>query len=115
MGVVNAVTGTPSAMASRNKDHPLETWMVRIRGRVQGVGYRYACVDHARALGIKGWVRNRSDASVQALLQGAPTTLAAMCDWLCSGVAAAIVDELEVSVIEPPFQRFDDFDRWPTL
>jgi acylphosphatase len=102
-------------MATRDKDGPLETWLVRISGRVQGVGYRYACIQQARAVGITGWVRNRMDDSVEAMLQGSPGTLSAMCDWLRDGVPAAIVDELEVTVVNPPFQRFDRFERLPTL
>ena len=61
------------------RDDPLETRLVRVHGRVQGVGYRYACVQHARALGVTGWVRNRMDDTVEALLQGTPQQLARMC------------------------------------
>src|SRR3954465_11712217 len=48
---------------------------IRVRGRVQGVGFRYALRDQAERLGITGWVRNRSDGSVQALLQGEQAAL----------------------------------------
>lgn len=102
-------------MEARDKDGPLETWLVRISGRVQGVGYRYACIQQARAAGITGWVRNRMDESVEAMLQGSPSALSAMCDWLRDGVPAAIVDELVVTALNPPFQRFDRFERLPTL
>ena len=57
-------------MDSGDEPGALECWLVRVRGRVQGIGYREACVHQARALGITGWVRNRMDESVEAMLQG---------------------------------------------
>ncbi|WP_284615491.1 acylphosphatase [Aquabacterium humicola] len=93
----------------------LQCWLVRVRGRVQGVGYREACVRHARSLGITGWVRNRMDDSVEATLQGPRAQLQAMCDWMREDMPAALVDDQQVTVVEPPFPRFDDFERWPTL
>ena len=103
-------------MASLDIDaQPLESWLVRARGRVQGVGYRDACVAHARALGVTGWVRNRMDGSVEALLQGPPALLATMCERMREDVPSALVDELEVKPVEPPFARFGAFTRLPTL
>ena len=49
-----------------------------ITGRVQGVGYRAWTVDEARRHGVKGWVRNRSDRSVEAMLQGDVTKVEAL-------------------------------------
>ena len=102
-------------MNTRNEDRTVEAWLVRARGRVQGVGYRDACVQRARALGITGWVRNRMDDSVEAMLQGAPRQLEAMCSWMRDDMPAAIVDELAVTQVPPPFPRFERFDRLPTL
>jgi len=102
-------------MEPENKDEMLETRLVRVRGRVQGVGYREACVRHAMALGVTGWVRNRMDGSVEAMLQGSPGQLAEMCAWLSEGMAAALVDDLEVTEVQPPFPRFDHFERLATL
>jgi acylphosphatase len=102
-------------MESRDKDERLETRLVRVRGRVQGIGYREACVRRAMALGVTGWVRNRMDGSVEAMLQGSPEQLADMCAWLSEGMPAAIVDELEITEVPPPFARFDRFERLPTL
>jgi acylphosphatase len=93
----------------------LESWLVRACGRVQGIGYREACVRRARALGITGWVRNRMDESVELMLQGSKAQLSKMCDWLRDGMPAAIVDRLDVTELQPPFPRFDRFDRLPTL
>ena len=102
-------------MEPDDNDGMLETRLVRVRGRVQGIGYREACVRRAMALGVTGWVRNRMDGSVAAMLQGSPEQLSDMCAWLSEGMSAAIVDELEVTEVPPPFARFDRFERLPTL
>lgn len=102
-------------MESHEKDEPLETPLVQVRGQVQGIGYREACVREAIALGVTGWVRNRMDGSVEAMLQGSPEQLAEMCGWLSEGMSAALVDALEVTEVPPPFARFDNFERLPTL
>ena len=103
-------------MQARDKDRMLGSWLVRVSGRVRGIGYREACVGRARELGITGWVRNRRDESVEAMLQGSPEQLARMCRWLRDGVPGARVDELEVAPVPVPLQltRFDDFVRLPT-
>jgi acylphosphatase len=98
-----------------SRDRSIESWLVRVRGLVQGIGYRQACIRHARALGVTGWVRNRMDDSVEALLQGPPQALEAMCAWMRDGMPAALVDEIMVTEVPPPFAHFDQFDRLPTL
>ena len=80
----------------------IETRLVRVRGRVQGVGYRYACVRQARELGLTGWVRNRMDDSVEALLQGTSRQLDRMCDWMRDDMPAALVESLAVAEVPPP-------------
>jgi acylphosphatase len=55
------------------------------------------------------------DGSVEAMLQGSPKQLAEMCTWLSEGMSAALVDTLEVTDVQPPFSRFDNFERLPTL
>ena len=106
-------------MQARDGDRMLESWLVRVSGRVQGIGYREACVGRARELGVTGWVRNRMDESVEAMLQGSPEQLARMCSWLRDGMPAARVDKLEVTPVplplSLPLRRFDDFIRLPTL
>ena len=100
---------------SDGKEGMLESRLVRVRGRVQGIGYREACVGRAREMGVTGWVRNRMDGSVEVLLQGSPQQLADMCSWLRDGMTWALVDEIEATPLEPPFPRFDRFERLPTL
>jgi len=102
-------------MDSLDKDGVIESWLVRVYGRVQGVGYREACVRRARALGITGWVRNRMDGPVEVMLQCSPEELADMCDWLRGAIPAALVDKLEVTQVPPPSPGFEHFDRLPTL
>jgi acylphosphatase len=101
-------------MEGEQKDATLETRLVRVRGTVQGIGYREACVRRACALGVTGWVRNRMDGSVEAMVQGSPEHLADMCAWLSEGMSAALVDGLEVTEVAPPFARFEHFERLPT-
>ena len=71
---------------------------LRIRGRVQGVFYRDSTQREAQRLGLHGWVRNRSDGSVEAIAQGPPERVAALIDWCHEGPPLARV--VEVSVIE---------------
>ena len=102
-------------MNSLREDGLIQNRMVRVYGRVQGVGYREACVCRARALGITGWVRNRVDGSVDVMLQGSPEQLADMCNWLRDGISTAVDDKLEVTQVPPPSPGFERFDRLPTL
>ena len=67
-----------------------------IRGRVQGVGYRFALIDAATARGVAGWVCNRRDGAVEALVQGDAAAVEAVVAWCRRGPPAAQVDEVEV-------------------
>ncbi|WP_192871647.1 acylphosphatase [Variovorax sp. JS1663] len=102
-------------MDARNGNVAEEARLVRVRGVVQGVGFRENCVRYARRHGIAGWVRNRHDGSVEALLQGAPQQLAQMCAWLRAGVPGARVDALEVEAAGVPSPRLEGFGRLPTM
>jgi acylphosphatase len=72
-----------------------------VRGRVQGVGDRYAAVGTARDAGLAGWVRNRHDNSVEVFVQGAPAAVDAFVAWCRSGPPHARVTEVECSSAEP--------------
>ena len=65
--------------------------LVSIRGRVQGVGYRFWTVRQAEALGLKGWVRNEPDGSVTALVGGPDDAVAKMLDLFWTGPRGAAV------------------------
>ena len=69
---------------------------IRVKGRVHGVGFRYSLRDEARRLGLAGWVRNRADGSVEALLQGDGAAVDALIAWAHRGPGSARVDEVAV-------------------
>jgi acylphosphatase len=71
-----------------------------VRGRVQGVGYRWFVEREAHILGIAGWVRNNSDASVEVLAMGTRDQLSGLRSRLRLGPRAARVDDVEESEAE---------------
>ena len=71
-----------------------------VRGRVQGVGYRWWAVREAERLGLDGWVRNCRDGSVELLAVGAPPALEALAAACQRGPSAAAVDAVEISDAE---------------
>jgi acylphosphatase len=78
-----------------------------IRGRVQGVWFREAMRMQAERLGVTGWVRNRMDGSVEAVVQGSAEAVEAMTRWAQRGPEAAQVKNVEVSSAEGDYARFD--------
>ena len=86
---------------------------LRISGRVQGVGYRDALREEAERLKVTGWVRNRRDGSVEALVQGAADPVDKLIAWARRGPPAARVDEVRVAPAED-VPRLATFERWPT-
>jgi acylphosphatase len=70
---------------------------VSISGRVQGVGYRAWMADEARRRGLEGWVRNRRDGSVEAVLSGAEGVVADMLATCRRGPSSARVDAVDAS------------------
>ena len=73
---------------------------IQVYGRVQGVGFRYACCRAARALGVTGWVRNRPDESVEIVAEGPSAALEAFGDWCRCGPDYAEVDRV-IATPEP--------------
>lgn len=67
----------------------MENVRIEITGQVQGVGFRYAMRAEARRRGVSGWVRNRRDGSVEALLQGEADAVGALVDWARQGPPGA--------------------------
>jgi acylphosphatase len=72
-----------------------------VRGRVQGVGFRWFVEREAHILGIAGWVRNNADATVEVLAMGTRAQLAGLRSRLQQGPRAARVDEVQESEAKP--------------
>ncbi|MDP2810045.1 MAG: acylphosphatase [Rhodocyclaceae bacterium] len=82
-----------------------------ITGLVQGVGFRYAMAAQARALGVSGWVRNRRDGSVEAMIAGSTGQIEEMLGWSRKGPAGAAVDNVTA---ETGYGEYSDFEFRPT-
>jgi acylphosphatase len=70
---------------------------VIIRGRVQGVGFRYSTCRQAEALNLSGWVKNRCDGAVEAEFEGPRPALEQMLAWCKVGPRFAEVAEVEAT------------------
>jgi acylphosphatase len=78
-----------------------------IEGRVQGVGFRYALADEARARGLSGWVRNRRNGDVEAIVAGPEEDIAALVAWAHHGPPAAQGIAVRVELATGEFTGFD--------
>lgn len=76
---------------------PRLTVRLSIRGRVQGVGYRWWFEGQARRYGLEGWVRNRRDGTVEALIAGVATAVETVIRRAHAGPPAAWVEAIEVT------------------
>ena len=75
---------------------------VVIRGRVQGVGYRDWMLREATRIGVQGWVRNRADGAVEALVDGEEAAVQALLMLCRRGPMLARVDEITEEFADPP-------------
>lgn len=69
---------------------------VYIHGRVQGVFFRATTRDMARVFGVKGWVKNCLDGSVEAVFEGKHESVDKVVDWCRKGPAGAFVKQIDV-------------------
>jgi acylphosphatase len=83
------------------------------RGLVQGVGYRGWMVHQANKLGLDGWVRNRSDGSVEALVAGDTAAVEELLRLCRRGPRLAEVMSIEEDFAEPPDSP--GFQQMPTV
>jgi acylphosphatase len=93
----------------------LHVQQLRIRGVVQGVYYRKSMVEAAQRLGVQGWVRNRTDGSVEALVAGPQQAVQALIDWSHQGPAAARVDSVEQASPTQPVELLQPFAQRETI
>jgi len=90
----------------------MEVRRLVIAGYVQGIGYRYSMVMAAKSRGVTGWVRNRRDGSVEAMVAGTPEQVAAIVAWARHGPAGA---EVEHVAVELGSGEYADFEQRPTV
>ena len=94
----------------------MKTVHLSVAGRVQGIGYRDAMCSQAERHGVRGWVRNRRDGSVEAVLQGDAAAVDAVLAWARSGPPAARVTEVSVQPATGDLDRsYEGFDWLPSV
>lgn len=89
------------------------TRRLRIHGRVQGVFYRESMRQRADELKVTGWVRNRTDGTVEAIVQGSAFEVDALIEWARLGPETATVVKVEVEAADEE-GSFPIFDKRPT-
>lgn len=92
---------------SNRSDSATVTRHLRITGRVQGVGYRWSMAQEAKRLGVNGWVRNRLDGSVEAVVSGPEGAVLALIEWAQQGPSLAVVNGVNVSEAGGSFDGFE--------
>jgi len=78
---------------------------VLIKGRVQGVGFRWSCRRMAEAEGLAGWCRNLPDGRVEACFEGEPAAVERALAWCREGPASAVVTSVDVTPETPGDER----------
>jgi len=96
------------------REESVEARRFVVKGRVQGVGFRWFVEREAHLLGVSGWVRNKSDGSVEVMAQGSAEQLAGLHGRLREGPRAARVEEVDVSAaeVEPGLNSFRIEGAW---
>jgi acylphosphatase len=78
---------------------------LRISGQVQGVSFRYYARQRAHALGLGGWIRNRADGTVEAVVEGPEAAVRMFVDWAHDGPSGAVVKSVHVREEAPEGER----------
>jgi acylphosphatase len=84
------------------------SYNVRITGKVQGVGFRYAARKEAMRLGIRGFARNERDGSVRMEVEGSREAVDAFLEWCKKGFLGSYVEKITVTNI--PIRNFEGFE-----
>jgi acylphosphatase len=100
------------SMASQNETNDNQELHAYVNGWVQGVGYRYFVVNKAFALGLRGYVRNLRDGSVEVLAQGTRPNLERLLAMLQRGPASAEVNDIRTHWGQPTEHLSGFHVRW---
>ena len=82
----------------------ISAFFARIEGRVQGVGFRYTCMNEGQRLGLSGWVRNTADGNVEVWAEGTGEKLETLLRWLYRGPPRARIDTVHYEPCAPTGQ-----------
>ena len=98
-----------SVLKKKENSKPVsKAFYALVRGRVQGVGFRYSTVMEARQLHINGWVRNSRDGNVEVWAEGPDDKLALFLDWLYEGPSFSRVESIRKENVAP--KGYQDFN-----
>jgi acylphosphatase len=86
-----------------------DAFRARVRGRVQGVGFRWTCSEDARRLGLCGWVRNLVNGDVEVWAEGSAAGLESLLQWLRRGPSGAWVESVQYEK-QKPAGKFRSFE-----
>jgi len=95
------------------EDDDITSLRLKIEGFVQAVGYRNFVIEKARAFNLDGWVRNRSDGTVEALVSGSTKSVEALVTACTQGPKGSKVTSIDLHNAEPPEEK--GFHRRPSI
>ena len=81
-----------------------------VSGKVQGVGFRISTRSQAKLLGVCGTVRNLSNGNVEIIAAGEAEAVDALVEWARSGPSSAVVDDLQIEVMDYEDTEFNSFE-----
>lgn len=93
--------GSGASPGKQDADPPETAFLALVRGRVQGVGFRYEARSLARSLGLRGWITNLTDGGVETYAEGPEPAVARFRRWLETGPAGARVDSVDITEKKP--------------